>query len=128
MNPPANQEIELTVVMPCLNEAETLETCVRKALQAMSEQGITGEVLVADNGSTDGSIEIARRAGAGVTPVQAKGYGNALMGGIAAASGFGPMDYSHNMRWVIPGTTLTALGFQTVLSSFFVSILGMKRL
>ncbi len=83
----AGPDLELSIVMPCLNEADTLETCIRKALQALCEQGIVGEVLVADNGSTDGSVEIARRAGARVVPVQAKGYGNALMGGIAAARG-----------------------------------------
>lgn len=73
--------------MPCLNEADTLEICVRKAMRALAENGIAGEVLVADNGSTDGSIEIAQRCGARVVPVHARGYGNALMGGIAAAQG-----------------------------------------
>ena len=79
--------IELSVVMPCLNEAETLETCILKAQQAFQEANIAGEVIVADNGSTDGSPEIAERLGAKVAHVQARGYGNALMGGIAAASG-----------------------------------------
>jgi glycosyltransferase involved in cell wall biosynthesis len=79
--------IELSVVLPCLNEAETLETCVRKAQQTMREEGIRGEVIVADNGSSDGSIEIAERLGARVVHVIAKGYGNALMGGIGAAAG-----------------------------------------
>jgi glycosyltransferase involved in cell wall biosynthesis len=79
--------LELSVVMPCLNEAETLETCIRKALGALREANISGEVVIADNGSTDGSIEIAERLGARVVRVQAKGYGNALMGGIAAADG-----------------------------------------
>ncbi|MBZ5679988.1 MAG: glycosyltransferase family 2 protein [Acidobacteriia bacterium] len=73
--------------MPCLNEAETLETCILKAQQAFQEANIAGEVIVADNGSTDGSPEIAERLGAKVAHVQARGYGNALMGGIAAASG-----------------------------------------
>jgi glycosyltransferase involved in cell wall biosynthesis len=80
-------EMELTILMPCLNEADTLEVCVRKARRALEENGIAGEVVVADNGSTDGSIEIAQRCGARVVPIQAKGYGNALMGGIAAAQG-----------------------------------------
>jgi glycosyltransferase involved in cell wall biosynthesis len=79
--------IELSVVMPCLNEAETLEACVRKAQRALQEGGIAGEVIVADNGSTDGSIEIAERLGARVVKIKAKGYGSALMGGIAAARG-----------------------------------------
>ena len=79
--------LELTVVMPCLNEAETLETCIRRAHQAIADANIAGEVLIADNGSTDSSIEIAERLGARVVRVTAKGYGNALMGGIAAAGG-----------------------------------------
>src|SRR5258706_14403676 len=80
-------DLEVTVVMPCLNEADTIEACVTKALRAMREAGIAGEVLVADNGSTDGSIAIAERLGARVERVARKGYGNALMGGIAAARG-----------------------------------------
>ena len=80
-------EVEVSVVMPCLNEAETLETCIRKAQQAFQSAGLHGEVIVADNGSTDGSREIGERLGARVVPVTARGYGNALMGGIAAARG-----------------------------------------
>lgn len=76
---------EVTVVMPCLNEADTLASCIEKAQQAFREHGIRGEIIVADNGSVDSSIEIAVRMGARVVPVEAKGYGNALMGGIAAA-------------------------------------------
>jgi len=77
--------VELTVVLPCLNEAETLETCIRKARGAMQELGLRGEVVVADNGSADGSQEIARRAGARVVEVPVRGYGSALLGGICAA-------------------------------------------
>jgi hypothetical protein len=73
--------------MPCLNEAETLERCVRRAVDTLAASGLAGEVLVADNGSTDGSQEIARRAGARVVPVPERGYGAALLGGIAAARG-----------------------------------------
>lgn len=73
--------------MPCLNEAETLATCIRKAQAAFNEAHIHGEVIVADNGSTDGSQAIASGLGARVVAVVAKGYGNALMGGIAAARG-----------------------------------------
>src|ERR1700693_835924 len=73
--------------MPCLNEAETVATCVRKAIGFLAESGISGEVLVADNGSTDGSQALATEAGARVVPVSDKGYGNALMGGIMAARG-----------------------------------------
>ena len=73
--------------MPCLNEAETLAVCIRKALGCLSENGISGEVIVADNGSTDGSQAIAEAEGARVVPVEAKGYGNALMGAVEAARG-----------------------------------------
>jgi glycosyltransferase involved in cell wall biosynthesis len=79
--------VEVTVVMPCLNEYETVGTCVRKAVTAIERAGLRGEVVVADNGSTDGSIELAQAAGARVVPVAAGGYGNALMGGIRAARG-----------------------------------------
>jgi glycosyltransferase involved in cell wall biosynthesis len=79
--------LEVSVVMPCLNEADTLETCIRKAQRAMQEHGISGEVIVADNGSNDGSQAIAIQTGARLVNVPLKGYGNALMGGIAAARG-----------------------------------------
>jgi glycosyltransferase involved in cell wall biosynthesis len=78
---------EVSVVMPCLNEADTIGTCIEKAQRAMLENGIAGEVIVADNGSTDGSREIAARLGARVVTVEARGYGNALAGGIQAARG-----------------------------------------
>ncbi|MEQ1764089.1 MAG: glycosyltransferase family 2 protein [Pyrinomonadaceae bacterium] len=84
---PAQNSPELSVVMPCLNEADTLETCIRKAQTTMAEHGITGEVVVADNGSTDDSISIAESNGARVVHVTDKGYGNALMGGIESATG-----------------------------------------
>ena len=73
--------------MPCLNEAETLGACIEKAQRALRESGIAGEVIVADNGSSDGSVEIAEQLGARVVKVEAKGYGNALGGGIAVAAG-----------------------------------------
>jgi glycosyltransferase involved in cell wall biosynthesis len=79
--------MEVSVVIPCLNEAETLATCIEKALRALNEQQIEGEVIVADNGSTDGSQVIAKKSGARVIHVEARGYGNALMEGIAAAHG-----------------------------------------
>jgi len=79
--------LELSVVMPCLNESLTLATCIKKAQATMERLGIRGEVIVADNGSTDGSQEIAAGLGARVIPVRTKGYGSALRGGIAAARG-----------------------------------------
>lgn len=79
--------LELSIVMPCLNEAQTLEICIRKALGFLDRHQIRGEVVIADNGSTDGSDQIARRSGARVVHVAEKGYGSALLGGISAARG-----------------------------------------
>jgi len=79
--------LELSIVLPCLNEADTLGTCVSKAFATLREHNINGEVIVADNGSSDGSQDIAAALGARVVSVSARGYGNALMGGIAAAQG-----------------------------------------
>lgn len=79
--------LELTILMPCLNEAETVATCVQKARHFLQRAGVTGEILVADNGSTDGSPELARQAGARVVQIAAKGYGSALLGGIEEARG-----------------------------------------
>lgn len=78
---------ELTILMPCLNEAKTVGVCVRKALQYLERSGVNGEVVVADNGSTDGSQAIAADSGARVVNVSERGYGSALRGGIAAARG-----------------------------------------
>jgi glycosyltransferase involved in cell wall biosynthesis len=78
---------EVSVVMPCLNEADTLEACIAKVQRALYQHNIRGEIIVADNGSTDGSEAIASRMGAHVVRVEPKGYGSALMGGIAAAHG-----------------------------------------
>ena len=79
--------LTVSVVMPCLNEADTVAACVRSAREALAAAGLVGEVIVADNGSTDGSLELARAAGARVITVAARGYGNALMAGIEAAHG-----------------------------------------
>jgi len=79
--------LELTILMPCLNEAETLAVCIRKARGFLERSGIAGEVLIADNGSTDGSQQIATTEGARVVPIPQRGYGAALMGGIEAAAG-----------------------------------------
>ncbi len=100
--------IELSVVMPCLNERDTLATCVGKALEALKRRGIRGEVIVADNGSVDGSQEIARSLGARVVDVAARGYGNALRGGISAAHG----------RWVLMGDADDSYDF-TVIGDFY---------
>jgi glycosyltransferase involved in cell wall biosynthesis len=102
----------MSVVMPCLNERDTLATCVTKALDAMKRRGIRGEVIVADNGSVDGSQEIARSLGARVVDVRARGYGNALRGGIAAARG----------RWVLMGDADDSYDF-SVIGDFYERLL-----
>ena len=93
---------EVTVVMPCLNEAETLATCIEKIIKTFQFHNIMGEIIVADNGSTDGSQKIAMDSGARVVPVARRGYGAALQGGIAAASApyiiMGDADDSYNFR------------------------------
>ena len=95
-------EVELTVVMPCLNEADTIESCIHKAKEGLAAAGVDGEILIADNGSTDGSQKLARDLGARVVDVPAKGYGSALMGGIEAARGrfiiMGDADDSYDFR------------------------------
>ncbi len=95
---------ELSIIMPCLNEADTLALCLSKAHDALRDGGIEGEIIVADNGSTDGSQAIARKFGVRVVDVRTKGYGSALMGGIAAARGryviMGDADDSYNFREV----------------------------
>jgi glycosyltransferase involved in cell wall biosynthesis len=95
-------QILLSVVMPCLNEADTLESCIKKAQEGIRQAEIAAEIIIADNGSTDGSQEIARRLGARIVSVSAKGYGNALMGGIEAARGrfiiMGDADDSYDFR------------------------------
>jgi glycosyltransferase involved in cell wall biosynthesis len=83
----APDPVEISIVMPCLNEADTLAVCIKKALAAIDEHGIRAEIIVADNGSTDGSQQIAASLGARVVPVTMRGYGSALMGGIEAARG-----------------------------------------
>lgn len=97
-----HRPVELSVVIPCLNEADTLGTCIRKARSAIRQHDVQAEIIVADNGSTDGSIEIAKALGARVVPVQERGYGSALMGGIEAARGeliiMGDGDDSYDFR------------------------------
>jgi glycosyltransferase involved in cell wall biosynthesis len=81
------RNLEVSVVMPCLDEADTLGTCIAKVQQVFAEHAIDGEIVIADNGSTDGSIDIATAMGARVVPIEERGYGNALIGGIRAANG-----------------------------------------
>lgn len=101
-----DDQVELTVLMPCLDEAETIRVCIEKALGYLEQSGVVGEVLVADNGSTDGSMDIAAAAGARVIAVDKKGYGAALIGGIAAARGryviMGDADDSYDFSALAP--------------------------
>ena len=86
-SPPVETGVELSIVMPCLNEGETLQICIEKAQRALDEYQIAGEIIVADNGSTDGSQQIAVQVNAHLVKIEKKGYGHALMGGILAARG-----------------------------------------
>ncbi|MDD5260566.1 MAG: glycosyltransferase family 2 protein [Methylacidiphilales bacterium] len=98
--------IEVSVIMPCLNEAETLERCILKARKGIDSAKVTGEIIIADNGSTDGSQEIAVRLGVRVVQVEKKGYGNALRRGIEAACGqfviMGDSDDSYDFSAIAP--------------------------
>src|SRR5262249_26993790 len=97
---------EVSIVMPCLNEAETIGACITKARRFLDSSGVSGEVVVADNGSTDGSQRIAQEHGARVIDVAEKGYGNALQGGVAAARGryivMGDADDSYDFSSLMP--------------------------
>lgn len=117
------REVEVSIVMPCLNEARTVGACVGKALRALREMGITGEVLVADNGSTDGSQEIATAAGARVISVAPRGYGAALQGGIAACRGryvvMGDADDSYDFTQIAPFVERLRAGDELVMGNRF---------
>lgn len=116
-------EVELTILMPCLNEAETLGTCVRKAMDYLARSGVAGEVLVADNGSTDGSQAIAESLGARVVAVPERGYGAALIAGIAAARGryviMGDSDDSYDFTGLDPFVTKLREGYELVMGNRF---------
>lgn len=120
---PNENEIELTILMPCLNEAETLEVCIKKAKTFLQKSGISGEVLIADNGSTDGSVEIAERCGARVEHVPDKGYGAALIGGCKAAQGkyviMGDADDSYDFLNLMPFVEKLREGYELVMGNRF---------
>ncbi len=109
--------------MPCLNEAETLEVCIAKALGYLERAGVDGEVVIADNGSTDGSQELARAAGARVVPIAERGYGAALIGGIASARGryviMGDADDSYDFSKLDPFLDRLREGAQLVMGNRF---------
>ena len=99
-------DMELTILMPCLNEAETLAVCIRKAKTFLAENGIDGEVLISDNGSTDGSAKIAEQEGARVVSEPVQGYGSALIKGCEEAKGryviMGDCDDSYDLLSIMP--------------------------
>ena len=115
--------VELTILMPCLNEAETLAICIDKAQAFLARSGIAGEVLIADNGSTDGSQAIAIAHGARVEPIPARGYGAALIGGIRAARGryviMGDSDDSYDFSALEGFVEKLRQGWQLVMGNRF---------
>ncbi|MFM7909925.1 MAG: glycosyltransferase family 2 protein [Microcystis sp.] len=115
--------LELSIIMPCLNEAETLATCIGKARDYLEQHKIAGEVLIADNGSSDGSQEIATNSGARVVPIPERGYGSALRGGIAAAKGqyiiMGDADDSYDFTNLSPFLEKLRQGYDLVMGNRF---------
>lgn len=115
--------VELTVVMPCLNESLTLERCIRKAQKCMQEHGIQGEVVIGDNGSTDGSQDLARSLGARVIDVKVRGYGAAIYHAVLQARGkyviMGDSDDSYNFADLMPFITQLRAGYDLVMGNRF---------
>lgn len=118
-----NEQYELTILMPCLNEAETLAACINKANTYLKESGVHGEVVVADNGSTDGSQKIAEEHGARVVDVPEKGYGAALIGGCNGARGkyviMGDADDSYDFLHLAPFVEKLREGYDLVMGNRF---------
>ncbi|MGK7935335.1 MAG: glycosyltransferase [Xenococcaceae cyanobacterium] len=121
--------VELSILMPCLNEAETLGTCIKKAKKYLTENDIAGEIIVADNGSTDGSQDIAKSMGARVIHVRQKGYGSALRGGILSATGqyviMADADDSYDFSNLNPFLYKLRQGYDLVMGNRFKG--GIKR-
>jgi len=119
----ARAAVEVSIVMPCLNEVETLAACIAKAHEAIETGGYSAEIIVADNGSSDGSQLIARELGARVVEVQRKGYGSALIGGIDAAQGryvvMGDADASYDFAAIGPLIAKLREGYDLVVGNRF---------
>ncbi len=119
----SENEIELSIVLPCLNEERTVGTCVNKALGFLKSRGVNGEVVVADNGSSDKSVEIAESLGARVVHVPQKGYGSALRGGFAAARGkyiiMADADDSYDLENLMPFLEKLREGYDLVMGNRF---------
>lgn len=115
--------MELTILMPCLNEAKTLAICINKAKTFLNENNIDGEIVIADNGSTDGSQKIAEDLGARVVNVPEKGYGAALIGGCNAALGdyviMGDSDDSYDFLNLMPFVEKLREGYELVMGNRF---------
>jgi glycosyltransferase involved in cell wall biosynthesis len=122
MNAPV-ESLELTILMPCLNEAETIQTCVKKAMGFLQRTNIKGEVVVADNGSTDGSQALARSCGARIIDIPTRGYGAALQGGIQGARGkfiiMGDADDSYDFTALDPFVEQLRAGYDLVMGNRF---------
>ncbi|MBP6180263.1 MAG: glycosyltransferase family 2 protein, partial [Anaerolineales bacterium] len=122
MNNPT-ETIELSIVLPCLNEERTVGVCVSKAVNFLKQYGVSGEVILADNGSTDGSVEIASKAGAVITHVEQKGYGMALRGGFASARGkyiiMADSDDSYDLENLMPFVEKLREGYDLVMGNRF---------
>lgn len=118
-----NEPVELSIIMPCLNEAKTIGICVKKALGFLEQYGVKGEIVIGDNGSTDGSKEIARNLGARVVDVAVRGYGAALMGAINAAQGkyiiMGDSDDSYDFTNLMPFLEKLREGYDLVMGNRF---------
>ncbi len=116
-----NNEVELTILMPCLNEEETIEICIKKAQKALKENNIRGEVLIADNGSTDKSKQLALKCGARVIDVPEKGYGNAITEGTKQALGkycvIGDCDDSYDFSNILPFLEKLRDGYDLVMGN-----------
>ncbi len=121
--------VEVSIVMPCLDEAETLAACIQKAKGAIAKLGLAAEIIVADNGSTDGSQAVARELGVRVVEVQRRGYGSALIGGIDAAGGelvvMGDADDSYDFGAIGPLIDRLREGYDLVLGNRFAG--GIKQ-
>src|SRR5207245_7527261 len=119
----ARAAVEVSIVMPCLDEVETLATCIARAREAIEKGGYAAEIIVADNGSSDGSQLIARELGARVVDVQRKGYGSALIGGIDAAQGrfvvMGDADASYDFAAISPLIAELREGYDLVVGNRF---------
>ena len=115
--------LELTILMPCLNEAETLAVCIKKAQSFLTKYNISGEILIADNGSTDGSQQIAKNNGARIVDIPERGYGAALIGGCNAAYGkyviMGDADDSYDFSSLMPFIEHLRLGDDLVMGNRF---------